>query len=138
MVDRHTVAQRSFNMSRIRSAGNVSTELTFVEVLKRNELTGWRRGFPIFGSPDFVFPRERVAVFIDGCFWHGCRKCAQTPTSNPSYWDSKFERNRLRDRDVNRVLRRDGWKVLRVWEHSLPHPARFVRSLRRALERTSP
>ena len=69
--------------------------------------------------PDFVFPKSRTAVFVDGCFWHGCPKHATKPKSNAAFWRKKFAANKARDRRVNRMLRAAGWQVLRVWEHEL-------------------
>jgi len=70
--------------------------------------------------PDFVFPKSRTAIFVDGCFWHGCPKHATKPKSNAAFWRKKISGNKARDRLVNRVLRRAGWRVLRIWEHDLP------------------
>lgn len=69
--------------------------------------------------PDFIFPRLRVAVFVDGCFWHGCPRHATQPKTNAKFWRDKIEGNRARDRLVTRQLHRSGWKVIRVWEHEL-------------------
>ena len=77
MADVHTPEKRSFNMSRVRCRGNKTTELVFVAILKSERITGWRRRYRIFGRPDFVFPKERIAVFVDGCFWHGCPRQLQ-------------------------------------------------------------
>jgi len=74
--------------------------------------------------PDFVFPKSRTAVFVDGCFWHGCPKHGTKPKGNASFWRKKFAVNKARDRRVNRALRRAGWQVLRVWEHELKRGAR--------------
>jgi len=87
----------------------------------------------VHGHPDFVFRRERVAVFVDGCFWHGCPKCYRRPKSNRKFWDAKAARNRARDAEVTRALRRAGWTVVRIWEHALRHPGRIVWRLGRAL-----
>lgn len=67
--------------------------------------------------PDVVFTRAKVAVFLDGCFWHRCPEHATTPATNTDYWIAKFERNVERDRAVDRSLAADGWTVIRVWEH---------------------
>ncbi|MDQ6773384.1 MAG: very short patch repair endonuclease [Candidatus Dormibacteraeota bacterium] len=67
--------------------------------------------------PDIVFTRQRVAVFVDGCFWHGCPDHGTSPRHNPEYWTSKMQRNRARDAKVNRALSESGWRVLRIWEH---------------------
>ncbi len=70
-------------------------------------------------TPDFVFPKLRVAVFVDGCFWHGCPHHATQPKNNAPFWRTKLAANQTRDRLVNRTLRARGWKVLRLWEHDL-------------------
>lgn len=89
-------------------------------MLRRTGLSGWRRHARLLGRPDFSWPRERVAVFVDGCFWHG-HDCGRnvTPKTNAEAWREKLEGNRARDRKVARVLRRKGWKVIRVWECEL-------------------
>jgi DNA mismatch endonuclease (patch repair protein) len=70
--------------------------------------------------PDFVFLKSRTAIFVDGCFWHGCPKHATWPTHRAAWWRRKIEGNKTRDRVVNRALRRAGWKVVRIWECELP------------------
>lgn len=78
--------------------------------------------------PDVVFPRHRVAVFLDGCFWHSCRWHGTRPRANTHYWLPKLQRIKHRDKLVNRHLRRDGWVVLRIWEHvPVPRAADLVR-----------
>lgn len=67
--------------------------------------------------PDIVFTRRRLAVFIDGCFWHGCEAHSTTPRTNTIYWTSKLSRNLARDRRNDAALRAEGWQVLRIWEH---------------------
>jgi DNA mismatch endonuclease (patch repair protein) len=73
--------------------------------------------------PDIVFTRARVAVFVDGCFWHGCHEHGTRPRSNSGYWAAKIEINQTRDRDQTTALERDGWTVVRVWEHEAPDVA---------------
>ena len=87
----------------------------------------------MFGSPDFVFPKSKLAVFVDGCFWHGCPRHFIQPRGNAAFWQKKIAGNRTRDRIVNRMLRRMGWRVLRVWEHELTkkNESRLVRRLQR-------
>jgi DNA mismatch endonuclease, patch repair protein len=84
---------------------------------------------------DFVFRQVRLAVFVDGCFWHSCPKHGTQPAGNRSFWKKKFARNIARDRLVNRTLRRAGWRVLRIWEHELAHKneARLLRRIQRTL-----
>jgi len=81
---------------------------------------GWRlNASDLAGCPDFVFDARHVAVFLDGCFWHGCRRCQRVPSSNQEYWVAKVRRNRRRDRRTAAALREQGWTVLRIWEHEL-------------------
>lgn len=137
MVDHFSKSQRSALMARIRGRGNVATELALVSLLRRNRIVGWRRHIKAFGNPDFVFRSERVAIFVDGCFWHGCQKHGRIPTSNRKFWSLKLERNTTRDRAVNRELRIRGWQVLRIWQHELMRgrEAQCVRRIRHALLR---
>lgn len=71
-------------------------------------------------QPDLVFPRARVAVFVDGCFWHCCPEHGTTPASNSSYWGPKLARNAARDRETDIRLSAMGWHVVRAWEHDDP------------------
>jgi DNA mismatch endonuclease (patch repair protein) len=119
MPDIFTKAKRSEVMSRIRGRGNKQTELALMKLLRRYRVTGWRRHKPLFGKPDFVFREAQVAVFVDGCFWHGCSKHCKTPIGNRAFWKKKFATNKARDRRVNRKLRKIGWSVVRIWEHDL-------------------
>ena len=119
MADVFSVRKRSAIMARVRCRENVRTELALLRILRRHKLTGWRRHQPIFGKPDFVFPQQRLAVFVDGCFWHCCPKHSTQPMSNRDFWMRKLARNQIRDRLVNRMLRKAGWKVFRIWQHDL-------------------
>ena len=83
MPDVFTKAKRSEVMSRIRGRGNKDTELALAKLLRRHRITGWRRNQPVFGKPDFVFPKLKLAVFVDGCFWHGCPKHASKSNAKP-------------------------------------------------------
>lgn len=127
MSDVFTKAQRSELMSRIRSRGNIATELAVVKLFRQHGITGWRRNQNVFGKPDFLFRRNRLALFADGCFWHGCPRCYRRPKSNRKFWDAKIARNRKRDRKVSRELRRLGWRVVRIWGHSLEFPERIAK-----------
>jgi DNA mismatch endonuclease, patch repair protein len=70
-------------------------------------------------AADLVFPRARLCIFIDGCFWHGCPTHFRVPASNSAWWAEKIEANRARDRRNDAILRRDRWYVIRVWEHQV-------------------
>lgn len=137
MADWLSREQRSRNMTSIRSKGNATTELVFLGLLQNARISGWRRHLNLPGKPDFVFRSQRLAVFIDGCFWHGCPKCYRLPEDNRPYWKSKVFSNRRRDRSRARELRSLNWRVLRVWEHSLKTPVgreRVLSKLRTALQ----
>ena len=113
-------AKRSKTMSAIRGKNNHSTELRLRMALVREGINGWKSNEKLIpGHPDFFFTKKRLAVFVDGCFWHGCPKCGHFPKSNRAFWKAKILRNRQRDRLVNRKLKRKGIKVIRIWEHSL-------------------
>ena len=120
-MDVFSKRKRSLVMSRIRSTHNRSTEQAFVDYLKAYHITGWRRHYSLQGRPDFVFPKMRIAVFIDGCFWHRCPYCydGHIPKQNRHYWVKKLARNRRRDTANNRTLRSLGWRVFRVRECSI-------------------
>jgi len=119
MPDIFTKAKRSQVMSRVRSRGNRTTELALVKLFRERGITGWRRNQRVFGKPDFIFKKARLAIFVDGCFWHGCPRHATFPVTRRAFWLKKFAANRARDRRVNRELRRLGWRVVRIWEHQL-------------------
>lgn len=139
MSDIFTKSKRSDVMSRIKGSGNRGTELRLIQVFRTYGITGWRRSSTLPGKPDFVFPRLKTAVFVDGCFWHGCPQHATWPKSRAAFWRKKIETNRARDRRVSRALRGRGWKVLRVWEHELTrrNQPRLIRRLSRWLGRSA-
>lgn len=126
---------RSKLMARIRSKRNATTELRLLSLLRAARLHGWRRGFPMLGKPDFVFPKSKLAIFVDGCFWHG-HGCGRnlTPKRNATAWRAKIEGNRNRDLRIIRKLRATGWKVIRIWECLLAkQPKFYVGRIRRML-----
>lgn len=129
MVDVFSKKKRSQVMAAIRSRGNKDTELKLASILRSNHISGWRRQQPLPGKPDFIFHKQRLAVFVDGCFWHGCRWHCRMPQAHRPYWQGKITRNKKRDRAVTQLLRQAGWGVLRFWEHSLRQPASVVRRI---------
>lgn len=119
MADVFDKEKRSDIMRQVRSQKNKSTELRLIELFKQNGITGWRRNYPVKGRPDFVFPTQRVAVFVDGCFWHG-HDCRNTrPEDHKEYWQKKRARNIRRDQEVTAMFEARGWTVLRIWECEL-------------------
>ena len=118
-MDSLTKEGRSQLMSRVRGKGNKSTELVLVHCLRKGHLNGWRRHVKMLGTPDFVFTNGKLCVFVDGCFWHGCPRCYRAPQTRKKFWSEKINRNRTRDKLVNRELANAGWRVLRIWECQL-------------------
>ena len=131
MADWLSREQRSRNMASIRSKGNATTEQVFLHLLRQAGIHGWRRHVGLPGKPDFLFRAQRVAVFIDGCFWHGCPRCYRMPGDHRPYWKAKLSSNRRRDRRTTRKLRSLGWRVIRIWEHSLKSPLARTRAVAR-------
>lgn len=119
MADVFSKEQRSQIMRQVRRNFNKSTELRLIKFFKIHLISGWRRNYKIYGKPDFVFPKRRLAVFVDGCFWHG-HNCRNTkPQDNKNYWENKIKKNIERDISVSNILESKGWKVLRIWECQL-------------------
>lgn len=131
---------RSQLMARVRSSGNKTTEQRMVKLLRKAGLKGWRRHLPLPGKPDFAWPAQKVAVFVDGCFWHGhgCGKNI-TPRNNARAWRQKIRNTTRRDRRASRKLRERGWRVLRIWECRLRQtPETCIRRVARALAHIEP
>ena len=126
MPDRIAAAVRSRVMASVKKQGTRLEKLCS----RRLREAGWsrveRQVAALVGTPDFVLRRQRVALFVDSCFWHGCRRHLRMPRSNADYWSSKIERNRARDRAVSAALRRAGWRVVRVWEHDVRDEAAWA------------
>jgi len=119
MVDCYPKETRSRVMSKVRS------KQTLPEILLRKSL--WRRGWRGYrinvknlpGKPDIVFRSQKVAIFVDGCFWHKCPICFVEPKSNRDYWLPKIGKNIARDQVAGEQLQKMGWKVIRIWEHEV-------------------
>lgn len=158
MADLFSRRKRSHIMSRVRGTRNERTEMRFVRLMREHGITGWRRHVMIrfpdkqgdvqkanggasrfrpWVRPDFVFREVRLAVFVDGCFWHGCPAHGVEPRSNRQFWAAKIARNRERDRKNDHALRAQGWTPLHFWEHSLSGRGltQVARRLQRALAR---
>jgi len=133
MSDVFTKEKRSDVMSRIKGKGNKDTELAMILILRKYHISGWRRNQGVFGRPDFIFPKQKVAVFVDGCFWHGCPVHSNTPKNNRDFWEKKLGGNRARDLLVTRQLRKNGWIVLRFWEHEMKKQEKVAQRIITAL-----
>jgi DNA mismatch endonuclease (patch repair protein) len=134
-----TTPARSSNMAAIRASGNRTTELRLRALLTRSSIRGWtlrRKDIP--GKPDFFFAREGLAVFVDGCFFHGHARCGHIPRTNKVYWRAKIERNKRRDRKITRELKTLGYRIIRIWEcHLRKRPERCLRRILCELARSS-
>ncbi len=118
-MDTFSPEKRSEIMKRVKST-NTSIEIKIRRELWRNGLRGWRvHPKDVPGKPDIIFRKKKVAVFIDGCFWHGCPVCNRSPKSGNVYWENKISRNMARDIKYNELLNGDGWSVIRLWEHEV-------------------
>ncbi len=125
-------------MSSVRSRGNRSTERRLRALLMRIGVRGWRvQPKEVPGSPDFAFPQEHIAVFVDGAFWHGAPGFDRFPRTNVRFWREKIQRNRARDRAVTRRLRRLGWFAIRVWDFDLANdPAAVLERIGRVIRQS--
>ena len=131
MADIFTPEKRSWVMSRIRSK-DTKIEKKTASMLRKNKIR-YRRFPKVFGSPDFVV-EKKVIVFCDGDFWHGYQYDKKKKPQK-KFWREKIERNMARDRKVSRTLRRDGWSVIRIWEHDIEkRPAACLRRIKKIID----
>ena len=111
---------RTRTMRAVASKSNRSTEVRVRASLVAHGVSGFRGAYrTAIGKPDLAFPGERIAVFLDGSFWHGCPKIYRRPKTNQEYWDRKVKSNMRRDEEVLQRLTKDGWLVIRFWEHEI-------------------
>lgn len=136
MPDRFSKEQRSNVMRKVKAQGNRSTEYKVEATLHQRGVQDWlKQPKDIVGNPDFIFPRHKLLLFVDGCFWHGCPMCNRPlPANNADYWRRKIDNNRRRDNRTRRALRREGYHVMRIWEHELKHEG-WINRLQRMLRR---
>lgn len=116
MPDTFSKETRSQIMSKIRS------NKTAAELVLKNALVGRHFRYQpkkIHGNPDFASKKKKIVIFVDGCFWHKCPKCYTAPKSNKKYWLPKIKRNVGRDKKINKLLKKEGWEVIRIWEHDV-------------------
>jgi len=112
-------ASRSAAMSKVRGKGNRTTEVRLRYALVKASISGWCLHPALPGRPDFFFFTHKVAVFVDGCFWHGCPHCGHIPRTNRTFWKAKIDRNQQRARKWDRILRAQGISVVHIWECDL-------------------
>jgi len=118
MTDVLTKKQRSYCMSRIH-AKDTQPEIILRKTISGAGIRGYRLHYKLPGRPDIVFPRRKIAIFIDGCFWHKCPECFIKPETNRKFWSKKIDSNVKRDKIVNAELKTKGWQVIRIWEHEI-------------------
>jgi DNA mismatch endonuclease (patch repair protein) len=133
-MDNLTKEQRRKNMQNIRSM-NTAPERLIMRELSRRKIYFAKYVNSITGKPDIVFRRKKVIVFVDSDFWHVHPNRFIMPKSNKKYWKAKIERNKKRDKEVNKQLRKAGWKVIRIWEYDIRHNInRSIKKILRAVE----
>ena len=134
MTDVLTPEQRKYNMSRIRGK-NTGPEKKLRSLLWSRNIRGYRLHYTLDGKPDIVFTRRRIAIFIDGCFWHKCPLDFQEPETRKEFWMKKIDANVERDKKVNEQLKLEGWIVLRFWEHEMrKNPDDVVRKIKNVID----
>jgi DNA mismatch endonuclease (patch repair protein) len=139
MVDNLTPEDRLKTMRAVKGSGT-RIERRLFGLLAGMRLSGWRKhANEMRGKPDVVFDEQRLAIFVDGCFWHGCPHCRRPlPETNKAYWERKIQRNVGRAQATNESLRAQGWAVIRIWEHEIGDKSRraeIAEEIRAALRR---
>ena len=123
MADNLSREKRSKVMSSIRGK-NTKPEITIRKLLWKVGIRYRIHNKSIYGTPDISIMKNKIAIFIDGCFWHGCKRCYKEPTTNTAFWREKIHNNKKRRLKVRRILKKQGWNVQEFWEHqvnSRPH-----------------
>ena len=137
MTDILNKTQRSYNMSQIK-AKNTKPEMKLRKMLFHNGLRGYSIHYGLIGKPDIVYPKYKLAIFVDGCFWHKCPRCFTTPDTRKEFWAKKIETNKKRDIEINKKLSHMGWTVLRFWEHRImKDPHSVLRIIRKKIDNIS-
>ena len=136
MIDTLSKTARSLLMAEIKGRYNKSTEIKLVQLLRSSRIKGWRRHLKLPGNPDFTFRKERVCIFVDGCFWHGCPKHYHLPKSNVEFWKEKIKKNRERDARINKELKEKGYAVVRIWECEMREADKVLKKIQKALRNT--
>ncbi|HAC14604.1 MAG TPA: very short patch repair endonuclease [Bacteroidetes bacterium] len=133
MTDVLTSEQRKKNMSHILGK-NTGPEIKLRKLLWSNNIRGYRIHYNLPGKPDIVFTKKKIAIFIDGCFWHKCPVDFQEPETRKEFWMKKINSNVERDQKNTRQLQDDNWTVMRFWEHDVrKNPAEIVKTIKETL-----
>lgn len=134
MTDTVSKKKRSEIMSAIRSRDS-EMELSLRKELTRAGLKYRKNVANLEGKPDVAFTGKKIVVFLDSCFWHGCKSHCRLPQANRDYWKKKIERNKKRDREIDKIYKNKNWKILRFWEHELKKPASASKCIINALKK---
>lgn len=126
MSDIFDKSKRYEIMKKVRSKNNKSTELKLIQIFKENNIHGWRRNYKVKVHSDFVFLNKKIAIFVDGCFWHGHNFRNTKPKENQEYWDKKRERNMKHDKEITEYFENRGWTVIRIRECELKNINRQI------------
>lgn len=133
MADTVTKQKRSEIMRAIKSK-NSEMERTLRKELRRRGYKFKANVLRMTGKPDIAFKENKVVIFLDSCFWHGCRLHCRMPQTNCSYWLKKIKNNKKRDKDINKIYKKMHWTVLRFWEHQMKKdPQRAIKKIEKTL-----
>lgn len=117
-MDTVSKKKRSETMSAVKSK-DTKIEISFRKALWKNGFRYRKNSTKYFGKPDILFKKYKIVIFIDSCFWHGCKKHCRIPATRKNYWVNKIEKNKLRDKEVSQHYKKIGWKIFRIWEHEI-------------------
>ncbi len=132
-MDKVSKEKRSEIMRRVKSR-ETAIEISFRKLLWNKGVRYRKNSSEYYGKPDIVVSPRKLVVFLDSCFWHGCRKHLRMPEQNRSYWEDKIRRNKQRDQNVSNYYKSKGWKIIRIWEHQLRNnQPKSINRVRRAL-----
>jgi len=118
MADNLSREKRSKVMASIRGK-NTKPEVTIRKILWKKGMRYRIHNKSVFGTPDISIKKKRIAIFVDGCFWHGCNRCYKEPKTNVEFWRNKIIQNKKRRIKVRRHLKKEGWRILEFWEHEI-------------------
>src|SRR3989344_8892221 len=126
---------RRTEIMRLVKSKDTDIERALREALKKEKLRFRTNVATLPGKPDIVFSKQKLAIFMDSCFWHGCKKHCRLPSTNRSYWRNKIEKNKKRDMAVSKKLKSIGWRTIRIWEHTITKgPAQTAQKIEKALK----
>lgn len=133
-MDNLTKEQRRKNMQNIRSTNTAPERLIMKELLRR-KIYFAKYVNSIIGKPDIVFRHKKIIIFVDSDFWHRHPERFIMPKSNKKYWKAKIEQNKKRDKEINKQLKKGGWKTIRIWEYDIKHNLnRSIKKILKAIE----